>query len=179
MKIRTDFVSNSSSSSFLIGIPSSYLKEIKKKGAEAVKKYFFKDVEELKYYDHVISTDQASEILFEEIKNAKIAKQEEILDLIYNSYMIGDYIDPELKNRHFNNKLTDVEKDEMENKENEERNRLSKIFWKNHTKYDYENTKYIIIEFSDNQSEEECVLEHGPTFDNCCCTIKTLRFSHH
>ena len=75
MKCRNGFVSNSSSSSFIVAFP----KDIEMTEA-AVKKYLFQEDEFLYNYDDRMATKKSEEIILEEMKKQKPNDIENIRD---------------------------------------------------------------------------------------------------
>ena len=72
MKTRNGFVSNSSSSSFIVGFDTI------PKTVEELKKLLFKNDKILSAYDIELDTQKAADIIFDDIKNQKLATKKRL-----------------------------------------------------------------------------------------------------
>jgi len=169
MKIRTGFVSNSSSSSFIVAFPH------KPKSVDDLKEMMFGKQEWhytgiYGYKEADISTQQIAEAVFADI--TKKATKKQVFESIRNGYF-GPYLIPELfpgihisdtKGLSWQN---EEEKKEIQRrwKESEEINdkRASTIaddFAKSHDK------KYIVVlSYSDEDGSFQSILEHSNIFE--------------
>jgi len=185
MKTRNGFVSNSSSSSFIVGFDTI------PKTVEELKKLLFKNDEILSAYDIELDTQKAADIIFDDIKNQKLATKKRLFDVI-RAGELADY--PETESNHPVYKLMDEfckkypkqhwgTPGEIENKDT--RKFAQKIWDMQHAKWKAENKsrdvaamKYVnetvlpklkdkkvfIFEYEDHDPVGN-VLEHGNVFN--------------
>lgn len=86
MKSRSGFVSNSSSSSFIIGF------ETKPKSAAELCNLLFGDMDFVQYYDKAFSTSDIANTIFNDLKGVRTASAKKILETIGSGYFTGcDY----------------------------------------------------------------------------------------
>jgi hypothetical protein len=162
MKIRQGFVSNSSSSSFIV----AFSKE--PTSIEEVKKEVFKEVEYVGHsYDNftVFSAFDLAKIIFEDIQKQKPNVEEEIVDSVEGGWFKGhaEFSSFELPNGKF-----DWVGYEKANKE-AARKITDKFIEENKDKFIY------VFSFSDNDPNPYSTLEHGEIFRN----LNHIQTSYH
>jgi hypothetical protein len=170
MKKRNGFVSNSSSSSFIIGF------ETKPKSKEELQQLLFGERKEyhdpysIKFY----STDDVASTIWNRLKNKTLATKEDILEELERGYpcvesWFEDYLEvkrPEFKTSEGENIDIAWEKWEQENKKYCEQ--FMPRFFNN-------DKEYYILEFSDNEGNIDSAIEHGDAFDR----LHPFQVSHH
>lgn len=188
MKIRNGFVSNSSSSSFVVAFPRE------PKSVEDVKEMVFGEKERFEnpYADlqwrpnstESWSADEVAKTIWEDIKEQKVNDIKAITESVSNGWfddfddLPGHDSDEKWKKvRELNwndpedNKKIQAIWDESE-KENEKRaKKISKRFREVVGK----EAQIYVFEFSDNDGEYFCALEHGEVFRN----LPNIRTSYH
>lgn len=158
MKIRQGFVSNSSSSSFIVAFPKDM--EVTK---EAIKDYVFGDKKYIHYYDYSIDTDTAAERILEQMKDQKPSDLKNITDNCHG--WVEGY--PELDNfRTMDNHKIDWVAYSRATDEHRAKFVAQLIT-------NLEGKDVYAFEFSDN--EGDAALEHGGTFDR----VPHERISNH
>ena len=164
MKVRTGFVSNSSSSSFVAGfktIPRSI---------EDVKHMLFGDSEWYcaPYDDEKYSTERVAETVFNDMKNKRPLTLEEFLKATDDMADI-DYDDERFKIKGKGSYDT-TDWDKLHKFQKQESAKMAKEFLE-------ANKDYYFYEFSyaDENGSYDGALEHGGLFDN----VPSIRMSHH
>jgi hypothetical protein len=181
MKIRNGFVSNSSSSSFVVVFPRE------PKSATDVKDILFKD--EKYFYDPYDSstkwtTEKVSEIVWKDICNQKKNDIETALEVM-ESYGYGDSDAPDYdkygivwgsddydeKIEKYENDCIIYAKKKFKELYNPRKEKLRKL---NDESYEPCDALYI-FEYSDNDGSLNCAMEHGNLFNK----LKHYRISKH
>jgi len=169
MKIRNGFVSNSSSSSFVVGFPTI------PRTKEKMKSFLFPDGDEFypsPFEDRRWSNDTVAETVFNDMAGKMPLSSDEFVkatadnaEINYNSKKY-EMIDTRDDGSTY--KTTDWDKLE------EDRLKLSK---KNADKFLKENNDYYYFEFAyaDEDGDYGCDLEHGDLFK----ALPHMRMSHH
>lgn len=162
MKVRNGFVSNSSSSSFIVGFSqepdAAYLKKVL---------YNDQDFIRYEYGDDDISTDTLVEWILNEISNAeRLVGVKAIVDAIgEDAGSYSEYPDYKLK----------PGTDEYEKAWEEYNQKSIERALKMASDLDDPNLVFYQMEFADEDGRIGCQLEHGRTFNG----MPYLQFSHH
>lgn len=202
MKIRNGFVSNSSSSSFIIGLDK------KPKSIEDVEKAFFPNKENVRadYYDDCLSSLIASQKIWHQLEGQKPLTEKKIIEEIRNGYYDGhpsydeythywdevddlrkqyktqtnqeffDWVEGKSKpNKPINKKLYDKISKKIQKivDDKEKFNRKRATEYYNSVKHIIKNKKVFVLSFADNGGEG--IMEHGNAFDN----VPHITISHH
>ncbi len=197
MKMRTGFVSNSSSSSFLIG-----LNGVPKNAEELHKMLWGNNPKVLEYYDYTLDTTIAAPVAFGQIviQTGKML-QKQIIEEIRSGWFDGypedigwnkkpsDKLAKDFKVKYGNEiykydpnnpeQVKDYNKFQAQrNKEWKQRDKdikaaAKKLWDKKKTKF--KGKKLFRLDFSDNDSHAECVMEHGNVFSK----VPNIQISHH
>ncbi len=177
MKIRTGFVSNSSSSSFVVAFPSEpkNASDVKEMMFEKNQKEFSAPYSYSDDYDFW-TTDEIAETIWNNIKDQTSNSNEPILEAIQNGWFdnygklkghVDHWNDSEFKTSR-NYIPEEYEKIDIENKK-----RAKKIV--DQFKKDNPNTEIYVFEFSDNDGLYFSALEHGDVFRK----LKHIQTSYH
>ena len=189
MKIRNGFVSNSSSSSFLVGF-----KDIPATEQEMVKMLFGSN-NTLRYYENLYPADEIAAIVLRDLLFGSPLSEEEIKEELNSGYLGRGYGSDDWRyhradavedkfHKQFPGK--DVRDDpewskkwrEALNEDWKEQDRLREEgadrFWQEH-KQQFEGTQIYKFHYSDNESPMEAAMEHGGIFNALPC----VRVSHH
>ena len=154
MKCRNGFVSNSSSSSFIIALKK------KPESPLEVKRLLFKGGH-FSLKEDGITDDLAAERIFNDLKKSSLASKSKILDVLKKGYPLSDYEPVPYPNLYG---LPKEKSKEVFDKYLEKVDALNKkIADEFYAKT--EGKKYYILSYSDNNGQEECSLEHGGTFN--------------
>ena len=194
MKIRSGFVSNSSSSSFIIGLDN------KPTSVKETEEMFYPNVTGVRcdYIDEFIPREIAAGLVFAQLENQDPMKEEDILEEILQGYFLGfpDYDYNSIEHKKANKIRSDyTEKtgktifDNRDSIEYKEYSRLIDRSFKKHNKdveaagknY-FNNVKELlrgkqifVLSFSDNDGTINSVMEHGTAFKN----VPHITISHH
>lgn len=176
MKFRTGFVSNSSSSSFIVEfkeVPTS---------KEELQNQLFGDRKEYHYPygTEYFSTDDVSAIVWQDMQGGPATKAE-VEEEINNGYPIADHItkmfiakEPsydQFTTMDENNKAT-TDWDAYEKAWDDYTNQFKRfVNWDA-----VEEGKVYTFEYSDNDGQQFCAMEHGDLFENA---KHVLKISHH
>jgi len=198
MKIRTSFVSNSSSSSFIIAIDKSI------KTKDQLKEYMFPNsyyddiATDLDYYDEQLDVATVINRVFNDLKETKKLTKEGIIEEIaYDGYNTSDILieaekqrDEELKSFENKHNLKSIYWSSEDKEVESKRKKLIKswdkkmdLLYKQEAKKTYEKKlkeqfagkNVFILSYSDNDGVESALCEHGNIFRN----IPHIRISNH
>jgi hypothetical protein len=157
MKIRSGFVSNSSSSSFVVAFPKTMPLTV-----DAIQEYVFGSIDgavDYPYGHESLTTKRAAEIILDDIQNRQSDDRRDILQIIGNGFDNAPEFDYD---KYF--KLPADKKDAY----HQEFEMKMEIFLKSVEGglKDLED-KFVLykFEFSDNDGTEQTIMEHGSVFD--------------
>jgi len=169
MKKRNGFVSNSSSSSFVVAF-----KDVPESAEELEKMLFGADTEYPNPYPWEGATPcwpsgMVAEIVFRDMKDE--ATKEEMIESVRGGYLDGspDYHDFEDKTAK-GDRFDTIDWDAYYAALDEWSDKKLAEFQAAHP-----GCKFFQFEYSDNDGELQCAMEHGPLFDR----LPHLRCSHH
>jgi len=146
MKIRNGFVSNSSSSSFVVAfssIPNSI---------EEVRKMLFGDAKSISIYGYSISTEDAAKTVFNDMQEGCVTEEKKIAEEVGSGWFPGhpdhdyNWEDEEAREKYYE----DCDKKAVE---------VTEEFLKAN-----KGTNIFIFEYSDNDGQFFCVMEHAEIF---------------
>src|SRR4030065_787612 len=150
MKIRNGFVSNSSSSSFIVAFSKDI--ELTK---ESIKDYLFGEQKFITGNDDSITTDEATDIILKDMINQKPNDDKNLLEACRGNLQgAPSWEDFKKKNGEPDWKKCEEARDEYVTK------------FLNDLKERTKSMDLYTFEFSDNDSSYYSILEHGGTFDN-------------
>lgn len=155
MKIRNGFVSNSSSSSFVVAFPEMPT------SVEHVREMMFGKELNIRsaYGDEIYTTHQIAETVYNDILNQKVNDKKNIIDG-FNGWLEGS---PEY-NYEYNDELTEEEQEKKWN----DYIRADRKFREDTAREFIESRKYkfiYVFEYGDENGDYGSTLEHGGIFD--------------
>lgn len=165
MKIRSGFVSNSSSSSFIVAFPRE------PKSARDVQRLMFGNETTIERYDNVVSTYKIAKTVWEDIRGQEPAYREALIELCERDVQL-DYSKYEITNR-------DVEYLVVDNVTVLEAKHRRRYDWKQHGKdckriatreadklmAKWEGGVIYIFHYGDDSGSYYATLEHGGIFN--------------
>lgn len=166
MKIRSGFVSNSSSSSFVVAFPKDM--ELTQ---EAVKKYIFGEgvILDNPYSSDYMTTDRAAEIILRDIKDQGEDSRSSAIQIIGNTFENAPEFDYDFY------WTLDPSKKDAYHKEFDKKLELFLKTVEGGLKGLEESHNLYLFEYSDNDDGEGVIMEHGGTFDK----VKHWKQSNH
>lgn len=160
MKIRSGFVSNSSSSSFIVGFPTI------PRSVEEMKAFLFKEDQD--YYpspfdtDMIWSVDEVAQTVFDDMKNQIPLTTQEVFSLSEGLVHL-DWNDKRFEKKEYNEKLgREVVVADWEAQRKEEE-RLSKEEAEKFLDENQENY-FFVFKYADENGSYGAALEHGDLF---------------
>jgi hypothetical protein len=173
MKIRFGFVSNSSSSSFVLALPD------KPKSAEEIRQWLFADIEYLShpYERRAVPVQLAADSVFEQLQNQEPMTKEQVVDELQAPYS--------LYKEHFDDLTYPYDGDEkaMEQYRNEwerrnvvyeEKAAVIKGAQADEFMAENEGKKFFVVNYEDHESFNS-FMEHGGVFEG----VPHIWISHH
>lgn len=164
MKTRNGFVSNSSSSSFIVALDKI------PKSKNDIKKMFYKGVDKSMWFDaeKTIGTNVLSGVIWNDIKKHKPIKSASKIAKIIGRGRLLDHLEPDFEDYVDRKTLKGWDKYQADRDEYAET--IAKLFLK------FNKKRFIYaLTFSDNSGNVQGHLEHGDTFD----FVKHLRIDCH
>ncbi len=156
MKIRNGFVSNSSSSSFVVAFKT------KPKNADEVKKILFGTQESISQFNYKFTANELAERIFNDIKSQKPNNIKQIKDNIDGYSEAHEILDKKYGESYkFNGLKMNIIWDIQEKLAKKIKNQKVKQFIE-----DNKDCFIYCFEYGDDNGSFECVLEHGNTFAN-------------
>ena len=159
MKIRNGFVSNSSSSSFVVAFPSI------PKSVQELKEMLFGDEKTYsagEWGEGKWSTEEVAETVWQDFQGQKPLTKEEAIEEIEGSWYLGC---PNLSD-YYKDGEYDWEAHKQASQED-----AQKVY----DRFAEQDIDLFKFEYSDNEGEYGCALEHGELFYK----LKHLQLSHH
>jgi len=168
MKIRNGFVSNSSSSSFVVAFPK------KPESAEEVQEIMFgnTECEAFDCYDYETTTTEIAEQVFKDIKKATIKDMAESLSHGWFSGRVDSWEktrDLSWQNPKDRKKIDKIWKDCDEANEKIAGNIIKKF------RKDNKGSFFAVFHYGDSDGEFFCIMEHGGIFDS----LENIQTSYH
>lgn len=151
MKIRTDFISNSSSTSFILALSE------KPKTASELRQLLFNDDKFFIHYDSKYTTQEIADVVFDKLSTREALSSEELIEVVGSGILDGNYgsclkydLVCQLCNNNYDKILAMLEE-------------LNAVTIEAFTKR-YAERKYYEVTFSDNDGDLHACIEHGDTF---------------
>lgn len=168
MKIRQGFVSNSSSSSFVVAFPK------KPQTVEDVKQMMFRDdsANKFRYYDYECLTSQVVEQILKDIKKATIKNMVESLSHGWFNGRIDGW--DKAEHLSYNIPAEREERDKIYKECDEENERIAKSIIKKF-RDDNKGCFFAVFDYADGDGEFFCIMEHGGIFEN----LEHIQTSYH
>lgn len=164
MKIRNGFVSNSSSSSFVVAFPKV------PESAEEVQNILFGDDEKFKmtYENDFIPTIEMARVVFNDIKDQTPNDE----DSIFNGF--GGWLEGGPEYPNYDSNISDKERNKLWKKYDMELDKYQRKICNKFIK-DNENSFIYVFEYSDNDGAFYTTMEHGDIFSR----LPNKRISRH
>ena len=166
MKVRHGFVSNSSSSSFIVAFPKGFVAT-----EESVKELLFQGQDRIHYYDYAVGTNQAASIIAADMLNQTPNIDESIVEAL-SGHLAGapDYDDFVIREPAKSKWECKIDWDAYNKASDDFRKQALK-----NLKETFGDVDIYCFEYSDNDGDLYCTLEHGDTFS----ALLHLRVSNH
>jgi len=199
MKSRSGFVSNSSSSSFIVGFDE------KPRSAAFLRKLLFGDMEFIQYYDNSYSTAEIAQTIFNDLKGARPVNLAKIIKTVRSGHFPG-YPDiwnndrestklerqfsetfPEYKGNYWDvSKITKLMAKQLAEKiltarqkeieaDNKAVDEAAEKYVKERVKPQIGGKKMYVLEYADDDGKGQGHIEHAGVFEN----IPHVQISHH
>jgi hypothetical protein len=168
MKIRQGFVSNSSSSSFVVAFPRGFTPTKK-----AILDYVFGDRDEVTVHwgePDRMPVGRAASAILAQIKDQKPNDPAELTRALDGTYLPGE---PEMA--YHENESPEARRASLDAYYAEVEAYRQRWWTMHKPKLDPEHMDLYVIDFSDNDGDEGSILEHGDTF----ALVPHLQLSHH
>lgn len=166
MKVRKGFVSNSSSSSFIVPFPKGF-----EPTQDNVMEYLFKgEGKYMSYYDCVADLGRVTQVIANDMVSQDPNKNEKLVEVLSGN--------ADLDLDDFKTRPHDVDPNRLTydwDAYNAATEQAAKIKFEEFMKKIGVGYDLYLFEYSDNDGEFFCVMEHGGTFEN----VQHLRISHH
>lgn len=161
MKTRTGFVSNSSSSSFIVGFEAKHLPQ----SVEDMKRLLFDDLEEHAYYsDQTFSTLELATRVFQDFHGVAPLTEKQILEILRLGELedcLGEIKQPNIEDYCLNKEQCEYDWDAYNNDYDASCQKL----YDDLIKPLQGELQYYLFDYSDNKGDFECCLEHGQIFE--------------
>ena len=162
MKVRNGFVSNSSSSSFIVAfeaIPAS---------KQILQKMLYSDKKRVEMYDYTFSSEELADVVWNDFKESR--KNPLIKDRIVAELLYGGFEYNEIPAPTYPRSWLDDEHKKYEKECEKYANTVAGHFIDKNS-----NALFLSFSYADEDGEMGCVLEHGDTFQN----FPHIKISHH
>jgi hypothetical protein len=168
MKRRSGFVSNSSSSSFIVAFPKGF---VPTRGT--ILDYLFPDLDAIVnpyHEDESFSSGQAARYIMVQMQGQTPNDQTKIDEAL------GGWLPDQPDFPYYSNETSSEERLKISAAWEKERRAHAKRWWReNQKKLDPKNSDLYVFWFGDENGSFEAALEYGPTFN----AVPSLKISHH